>query len=140
VTGQWPGACGTYYRSGDQVRRRTEDGAIEFLGRLDDQFKLRGFRIEPGEVENVLAGNEQVRAAAVAVRLKEGAKQLVAWIVPAGDELNRRQLRKWLKERVPDHMVPNAFVTVEELPINANGKLDRKALPEPDWGSRSIYI
>ncbi|MFJ9694854.1 amino acid adenylation domain-containing protein [Kitasatospora sp. NPDC101183] len=140
VTGAWEGATGRFYRSGDQARRRP-DGVIEFLGRIDDQFKLRGFRIEPGEIENALAAHPQVRSAAVGVRESHlGDRRLVAWVVPESEELDRRSLRAHLNERVPEHMVPAVFVTLDELPITTNGKVDRKALPAPDWTSRSTYL
>ncbi|WP_377270023.1 amino acid adenylation domain-containing protein [Peterkaempfera sp. SMS 1(5)a] len=146
VTPAWAGAAGRgdadgrFYRSGDQARRRP-DGVIEYLGRIDDQFKLRGFRIEPGEIESLLTEHAQVRAAAVGIRESHlGDRRLVAWVVPAGDALDRRTLRAQLRERVPEHMVPAAFVALDALPITANGKTDRKALPAPDWTSRSIYV
>ncbi|MET7543948.1 amino acid adenylation domain-containing protein [Streptomyces sp. NPDC005507] len=140
VTAPWDSSAGRFYRSGDLARRRP-DGVIEFLGRGDDQFKLRGFRIEPGELESTLAGHPQVRSAAVGVRESHLAdRRLVAWVVPAGDALDRRALRSYLRERVPEHMIPAAFVSLAELPITGNGKTDRKALPAPDWTSRSIYV
>ncbi|HEV3171579.1 MAG TPA: amino acid adenylation domain-containing protein [Actinocrinis sp.] len=131
---------GRYYRSGDQARRRP-DGVVEFLGRLDDQFKLRGFRIEPGEIENALAEHPQVRTAAVGIRESHlGDRRLVAWIVPNGETLDKRALREHLRERVPEHMIPAGFVSLTELPITANGKTDRRALPEPDWRSKALYV
>jgi amino acid adenylation domain-containing protein len=131
---------GRYYRSGDQARRRP-DGVIEFLGRIDDQFKLRGFRIEPGEIENVLTEHPQVRTAAVGIRESHlGDRRLVAWVVPSGEQLDKRELRKHLRERVPEHMIPAGFVSLAELPITANGKTDRRALPEPDWQSKALYV
>ncbi|MFE2428218.1 amino acid adenylation domain-containing protein [Streptomyces sp. NPDC059373] len=129
-----------FYRSGDQVRRRA-DGVIEFLGRIDDQFKLRGFRIEPGEIENVLTDHPQVRGAAVGIRETHlGDRRLVAWVVPSGERLDRRGLRAYLRDRVPEHMIPSGFVSLDELPITTNGKTDRKALPAPDWTSKSLYV
>lgn len=140
VTAPWDASAGRFYRSGDLARRRA-DGVVEFLGRNDDQFKLRGFRIEPGELESTLVGHPQVRAAAVALRESHlGDRRLVAWVVPDGDALDRRALRKYLRERVPEHMIPAAFVAVGELPVTGNGKTDRKALPAPDWTSKSIYV
>jgi amino acid adenylation domain-containing protein len=140
VTVSWNGVAGRFYRSGDLVRRRA-DGVIEFLGRIDDQFKLRGFRIEPGEVENLLTEHPQVRTAAVGIRESNGGdRRLVAWVVPARDDFDRRALRAYLRERVPEYMVPAAFVSIAELPITANGKVNREALHVPDWTSRSIYI
>lgn len=140
VTAPWDSAAGRFYRSGDLARRRP-DGVIEFLGRNDDQFKLRGFRIEPGELESVLVGHPQVRSAAVGVRESHlGDRRLVAWVVPEAGTLDRRALRSYLRERVPEHMIPAAFVSLAELPITGNGKADRKALPTPDWTSKSIYV
>ena len=140
VTAPWDPAAGRFYRSGDLARRRP-DGVVEFLGRNDDQFKLRGFRIEPGELESTLVGHPQVRGAAVGLRDSHlGDRRLVAWLVPEGDGLDRRALRTYLRERVPEHMIPAAFVAVDGLPVTGNGKTDRKALPTPDWTSKSIYI
>ncbi|HUQ60533.1 amino acid adenylation domain-containing protein [Lentzea sp.] len=134
------GVTGRYYRSGDRVVRR-QDGVVEFLGRMDDQFKLRGYRIEPGEVENALTEHPRVRAAAVAVREHhDGDRRLVAWVVSAEDDFDRRALRTYLRAQLPEHMVPAAFVSVAELPVTGNGKVDRKALPDPDWSSRSLYV
>lgn len=136
----WDGTAGRFYRSGDRALRRP-DGVIEFLGRLDDQFKLRGFRVEPGEIESVLAEHWQVRRAAVGVRENHlGDRSLVAWVVSAGHELDRRSLRAHLRKRVPEHMIPAGFVSLAELPITSNGKIDRRALPEPEWMSKSLYI
>ncbi len=138
VRGSWNGE--RYYRTGDQARTRA-DGVVEFLGRMDDQFKLRGFRIEPGEVENALTEHPQVRTAAVGVRTHPaGDRRLVAWVVPSGEVLDKRSLRAHLRARMPEHMVPAGFVVVDELPITGNGKTDRKALPEPDWSSKSLYV
>ncbi|MEU3557266.1 amino acid adenylation domain-containing protein [Streptomyces fragilis] len=140
VTAPWDPAAGRFYRSGDLARRRP-DGVVEFLGRDDDQFKLRGFRIEPGELESTLAAHPQVRCAAVALRDSHlGDRRLVAWLVPEEAGLDRRALRSYLRDRVPEHMIPAAFVAVDALPVTGNGKTDRKALPTPDWTSRSIYI
>jgi non-ribosomal peptide synthetase component F len=140
VTAPWDPAAGRFYRSGDLARRRP-DGVVEFLGRDDDQFKLRGFRIEPGELESALAGHPQVRGAAVGLRDSHlGDRRLVAWLVPEGEGLDRRALRSYLRARVPEHMIPAAFVAVDALPVTGNGKTDRKALPAPDWTSKSIYV
>ena len=108
---------------------------------MDDQFKLRGFRIEPGEVENALTEHPQVRNAAVGVRTHpSGDRRLVAWIVPNGETLDKRSLRAHMRAGMPEHMVPAGFVVLPELPITSNGKTDRKALPEPDWASKSLYV
>jgi amino acid adenylation domain-containing protein len=132
---------GRLYRSGDLARRRP-DGAIEFLGRIDGQFKLRGYRIEPGEIENLLTGQPGVRQAAVAVRDNNaGDARLVAYLVlDEGAELDRRHLRGAVRERLPSYMVPAVFLAVAELPVTANGKTDRKSLPVPDWKRKEIYV
>jgi hypothetical protein len=118
------------YRTGDRVRRRT-DGELEFLGRLDDQVKIRGFRVEPAEVESALGGHPSVRAAVVlASDEPDGEKRLVAWIVRrTGAE--GEDLRAHLRARLPEYMVPSAFVEIPELPLTPHGKVDRGALPPP---------
>lgn len=127
------------YRSGDLGAYRP-DGEIEFLGRRDGQVKVRGFRIEPGEIETALAGHEAVREAVVLPRDDpEGVQRLVAYWVPRGTRpATPGELRRFLEERLPDHMVPNAFVQVPALPLNPNGKLDRAKLPVPAWSGGEI--
>jgi aspartate racemase len=124
-----PGA--RLYKSGD-LCRYLPDGNIEFLGRLDNQVKIRGFRIELGEIESALAEHPAVSAAAVVVREEiPGEKRLVAYIVPhrSTNSPSSNVLQAFLREKLPDYMVPSDFVTLESLPLTPNGKVDRRALP-----------
>jgi nonribosomal peptide synthetase protein BlmVII len=124
------------YHSGD-VAEVLERGEFAYVGRRDEQIKLRGFRIEPAEVEAALAGLPHVRAAAVAVRELGSRAVLTAYVVPSSAAIpGEEELRRALADRLPRHMVPGAFVTVDELPLNRNGKLDRDALPAPAPRSR----
>ncbi|HET9226050.1 MAG TPA: amino acid adenylation domain-containing protein, partial [Thermoanaerobaculia bacterium] len=120
-----PGA--RLYRSGDLVRLRA-DGALEFLGRIDQQVKIRGFRVEPAEIEAALMAHPQVAAAAVVVRGSGRDKQLVAVVEPSGEAPSPDELRSFLAPRLPAWMVPAGFAVVERLPLNASGKLDRVAI------------
>jgi amino acid adenylation domain-containing protein len=123
------------YRTGDRVRWRP-DGTLEFLGRMDDQVKLRGFRIEPGEIEEALRRHPAVRDAAVAVRSgPTGDPRLVAYLVTDGGTETAR-LRSFLAERLPEHMVPAVFVVLDALPRTPHGKADRAALPSPEEARR----
>jgi len=115
------------YRTGDLARYQP-NGNLEFLGRLDAQIKLRGFRIELGEIETVLSQHPAVREAVVVVREIAGDRQLVAYIV-AEQTPTARDLRNFLQSKLPDYMVPAAFVVLEALPLTPNGKIDRRALP-----------
>ncbi len=126
------------YRTGDLGRWRT-DGSIEFLGRGDQQIKLRGFRIELGEIEAALKSQPGIAHAAVIVRDDGSAgKELVAYFVPSGEELpDSSMLRRDLSIRLPDYMVPSAFVSLPVLPLTPNGKLDRRALPTPERQTES---
>jgi amino acid adenylation domain-containing protein len=122
------------YRSGDRARW-LPDGDIEYLGRLDFQVKIRGFRIELGEIENRLAEHPAVRETLVMAREDGPAgRRLVAYVVPhSGQSLQGEHLREHLRSRLPEYMVPGAYVILEALPLTANGKIDRKALPSPEY-------
>lgn len=120
------------YATGDLVRWRY-DGELEHQGRIDDQIKLRGFRIEPGEIEAVLAGHPDVGTVIVLLREdRPGRKQLVAYVKPLAETRTTPiQLRRFLSQSLPDHMVPAAIVLLDEIPLTPNGKIDRRALAAP---------
>ncbi|MBV9879669.1 MAG: amino acid adenylation domain-containing protein, partial [Gemmatirosa sp.] len=119
------------YRTGDRARWLA-DGTVEYLGRLDFQVKVRGFRIELGEIETVLLAHATVRDCVVVAREGEGGeKRLVAYVVTSGERPAVSALRAFLGETLPDHMVPGAFVFLDALPLSSNGKVDRRALPDP---------
>jgi acyl carrier protein len=123
---------GRLYRTGDLGRRRA-NSEIEFLGRVDDQIKIRGYRIELGEINAVLNQHPSVQSSIVIAREDvPGEKRLVAYVVPASNAApNEQDLRATIQQRLPDYMEPSAFVWMEKLPLNANGKIDRAALPLP---------
>jgi acyl carrier protein len=124
------------YRTGDLVRWLPQ-GRLEFVGRADEQVKIRGFRIEPGEIEAVLRQDSAVQNGAVVVKTDSAEeKHLIAYVT---GNVVIQDLRTFLKERLPEYMVPQAIVILPELPLTANGKVDRKALPEPEtMGHESI--
>ncbi|MCI5223221.1 MAG: amino acid adenylation domain-containing protein, partial [Candidatus Electrothrix sp. AR4] len=124
------------YRTGDLARWKP-DGTLEYLGRIDHQVKLRGFRIELGEIETALTQHEAVSEAVVVPHEREGNKSLAAYITETNalkmeDEPSSADLRGFLKETLPDYMIPASFTVLERLPLTPNGKIDRKALPEPN--------
>ncbi|MCX7922786.1 MAG: amino acid adenylation domain-containing protein [Clostridia bacterium] len=124
------------YRTGDLVKF-TPDGSLEFVGRIDHQVKIRGFRIELGEIETILTDNPAVHQSVVVAReIIAGEMSLVAYIIPESGHdsgaLTAEKLRAYLKGKLPDYMVPSAFVTLEAFPMTPNGKIDRKALPMPE--------
>lgn len=120
------------YKTGDLARYLT-DGKIEFLGRIDNQVKLRGFRIELGEIEAVLRQHPQVQKTVVILREDQpGNKRLVAYVVSDTKSIDTSELRRFLSEKLPDYMIPSAFVQMEVLPLTPNGKSDRRAFPAPD--------
>ncbi len=123
------------YRTGDRGRY-LENGELEYLGRVDRQVKIRGFRIELGEIEAVLAQHKDVSESVVLARDDDGDTRLVAYVVATdGEVLTVSELHGYMKERLPEYMVPSAFVLLDKLPLTANGKVDRRALPAPT-GSR----
>lgn len=136
---QEPGA--RMYKTGDLVSRRS-DGTLEFLGRLDNQIKLRGFRIELGEIENVLGNHPGVAQGVVSLREDvAGEKRLIGYIVPAkGAAPSTAVLRDFLVKKLPAYMAPAAYVTLDAMPLTPNGKIDRGALPAPNWSKQQDGI
>jgi thioesterase domain-containing protein/acyl carrier protein len=128
------------YRTGDVVRW-VRGGRMEFVGRRDEQVKVRGFRVEPGEIATVLKHHRAIRdAAAVVVERGEGDNRIVAYVVfkEHARRPEPRILRHYMKERLPAYMVPSVCIAVEQLTLTPNGKIDRKALPEPDWADMDL--
>ncbi|MDY4300243.1 non-ribosomal peptide synthetase [Pseudomonas salmasensis] len=132
---------GRLYRTGDLVRQRA-DGLVEYLGRIDHQVKIRGFRIELGEIETRLLEHEAVREAVVLALDAPSGKQLVAYLVSDAEHAALRDaLKAHLKAQLPDYMVPAHLIVLQSMPLTANGKLDRRALPEPDpEANRQAYV
>jgi len=119
------------YRTGDLVSMH-EDGDLQYINRLDNQVKVRGFRIEPGEIENVLVNHADIKQTVIVVREDTpGDTRLVAYYLSVDDEIQTTQLRKHLRAQLPDYMIPQHFIYMEEFPLTPNGKIDRKSLPTP---------
>ncbi len=144
-----PHPCGNrrgevLYKTGDSVRYRP-DGNLELLGRMDHQVKIRGFRVEPGEIETALRRHPSVKQVVVVVRQDPaGQKQLVAYLVPSAeqDEVSDQELIRGLAATLPRYMLPSVIVRLDALPLTPNHKIDRKALPDPDWRtvrSRAVH-
>jgi amino acid adenylation domain-containing protein len=137
-------AHGRLYKTGD-LARYFPDGNIEYLGRIDHQVKIRGFRIELGEIEAVVAQHPEIREVLVMAREdRPGDKRLVAYVVPRKERApSTADLKAFLKDKLPEHMVPSVFVSLAEMPLSPNGKADRKALPAPDashFGSEREWV
>jgi amino acid adenylation domain-containing protein len=125
---------GRIYRTGD-LARWLPDGDLEFLGRSDDQVKIRGYRIELGELDAALAAHPNIRAVSTVVRNDAPGGQFLAAYLVGDTRLSGAELREYMGSRVPSHMIPAAFVWVDEIPLTANGKVDRNALPAPTFGA-----
>ncbi|KAI0435294.1 hypothetical protein F5Y09DRAFT_336776 [Xylaria sp. FL1042] len=139
------------YRTGDRARYRTVDGQIEFFGRMDQQIKIRGHRIEPAEVERAILEDNSVRDAVVVIRDQEGrGPEMVGFVVAQGDpstEQNEAQIRERLQAALPPYMIPARVVVIDQMPLNANGKVDRKELtrraqvmPKPEAASAPVPV
>jgi amino acid adenylation domain-containing protein/non-ribosomal peptide synthase protein (TIGR01720 family) len=139
---------GRLYRTGDLVRW-LPDGGLQFIGRIDDQIKIRGFRVELGEVEAAVVACDGIREAKVVARRDDTlSDRLVAYVVTDSSgiiegHVEMTQIRAWsqqLKKRLPDYMVPSAFVVLDEIPMTANGKIDRQRLPEPEYSAHEDFV
>lgn len=130
---------GRVYRTGDRVRYRP-DGQIDYLGRLDTQAKIRGFRVEPGEVESMLCSHPTVGQGAVAVKTDlRGEKCLVGYVVPkGGEDFDETAILQFLRQKLPPYLVPASLMTLESLPRLPNGKVDRRSLPEPEMAASGV--
>ena len=128
------------YKTGD-LGRWLADGNIEYLGRIDDQVKIRGYRIELGEIESILNQSELIQQAVVLAKEdKQGNKRLAGYVVPDG-EFNKQAVQSYLNTKLPDYMVPALWVALESIPLTANGKIDRKALPDPEISDMTtVYV
>ncbi|MCU1347889.1 MAG: peptide synthetase, partial [Acidobacteria bacterium] len=127
------------YRTGDLVRY-LPDGSLEFIGRADDQVKIRGFRIELGEIATQLLRFEDVKDALVLARGPGTSKRLVAYIIPAGDDVDVDDLKQRLRQQLPEYMVPSAIVVMEAFPLNSSGKVNKQLLTEPDFQQTDSYV
>lgn len=128
------------YKSGD-LARWLPNGEIEFIGRIDDQIKLRGFRIELGEIESVIRQNKVIKD--VVVDIKKDSKnddRLIAYIIPKFDEIDKNELKLFIRTKLPDYMVPQHFVIIEKIPLSPSGKVDRKVLPVPDFKNLKLSV
>jgi amino acid adenylation domain-containing protein len=130
----------TLYKTGDLARRLT-DGNLEFLGRIDNQVKIRGFRIELGEIETILTNHSEIREAIVTIREDvPGNKSLVAYIVPQNYQLTAHDLRNFLSQKLPNYLIPNAFVFLDKFPLTPNGKINRLGLPVADISRQNLGV
>ena len=134
-----PLEAGKYlYKTGD-LARYLPNGDIEYLGRIDYQVKIRGFRIEIGEIEAAINQYSEIREVVVIAREDiPNDKRLVAYVIPQSTDVSVLELRNFLKAKLPDYMIPSAFVVLEKFPLTPNGKIDRRALPAPDWSQRDL--
>ncbi|MEL7147704.1 MAG: non-ribosomal peptide synthetase [Bacteroidota bacterium] len=126
------------FKTGDLASWRP-DGSVEFHGRIDNQVKIRGFRIEPGEIEHQLSQHKLINEVAVMAVEKESGKHLVAYYV-ADEKLSVSELKTYLSGKLPEYMIPSYFVMMEKMPVTVTGKVDRRALPEPDAVAAEDYV